>query len=82
MFPLILQDGETSWKIAIFYIVSTDEFALTINNIPFPLLPYQAEVIAQGPRNIESGNITLNEIQVHQGFTEYTADTIVEWVAE
>ena len=68
MFPLILQDGETQWKIAVFYIVDTDEFALTINNIPFPLLPYQAEVIAQGPRNIERGIIQLNNVDVHDGF--------------
>ena len=82
MFPLILQDGETQWKIAVFYIVATDEFALTINNIPFPLLPYQAEVIAQGPRNIEDGIIKLNKAVVHDGFVQYTADTIAEWFAD
>ena len=78
MFPLKLQDGETQWKIAVFYIVATDEFALTINDIPFPLLPYQAEVLAQGPRNIEGGTIKLNQVEVHKGFTEYTADTILD----
>ena len=59
----------------------TDAFALTINDIPFPFLPYQAEVLAQGPRNIERGEIKLNKRLVHDGFTEYTAETIVEWVA-
>ena len=60
VFPLKLQDSETQWKIAVFYDVGTDQFALTINDIPFPLLPYQAEVLAQGPRNIEGGKIKLN----------------------
>ena len=60
MFPLKLQDGETKWKVAVFYDVVTDAFGLTINDIPFPLLPYQAEVLAQGPRNIEEGTVRLN----------------------
>ena len=55
-----MQDGETQWKIAVFYDVVKDAFALSINDIPFPLLPYQAEVLAQGPRNIENGTIKLN----------------------
>ena len=60
MFPVKLQDGETQWKILVFYDVTTDAFALCINDIPFPLLPYQAEVVPQGPQNIERGKIKLN----------------------
>ena len=60
----------------------TDAFALSINDIPFPLLPYQAEVVPQGPQNIEQGLIKLNQVEVHKGFAKYAADTIDEWVAE
>ena len=58
-----------------------DEFALCINDIPFPLLPYQAEVVPQGPQNIEKGTIKLNQVIVHRGFVQYAADTVEEWVA-
>ena len=77
-----MQDGETQWKIAVFYDVVTDAFALCINDIPFPLLPYQAEVVPQGPQNINRGTIKLNKVKVHTGFAQYASDTIEEWVAE
>lgn len=60
----------------------TDAFALCINDIPFPLLPYQAEVVPHGPQNIERGTIKLNKVEVHKGFVQYTADTIEEWMSE
>ena len=59
-----------------------DEFALYINDIPFPLLPYQAEVVPQGPQNIEKGTNKLNQVEVHSGFVQYAADTIENWVAD
>ena len=55
---------------------------MSINDIPFPLLPYQAEVVPQGPQNIEGGTIKLNSVEVHKGFTQYGAGTIEEWVAD
>ena len=60
MFPVKVQDGETQWKILVFYDVVTDAFSLSINDIPFPLLPYQAEVVPKGPQNIERAIIKLN----------------------
>jgi len=45
-------------------------------------LPYQAEVVPQGPQNIEKGQIKLNSVQVHEGFAQYAAHTIDDWVAE
>ena len=60
----------------------TDAFGLSINEIPFPLLPYQAEVVPQGPQNIEGGRIWLNKVRVHKGFAQYAADTIEKWVAK
>ena len=81
MYPVRLWDGETQWKIEVFYIDDKDEFYLRVNDIPFPHLPYKAEV-TQGAQNIEGGLIKLNKVRVHRGFAQYTADTIDEWVAE
>ena len=47
-------------------------FLLFINDEPFIDLPYQADVIPTGPKNINKGRIAINGKQIHDGFTEYT----------
>ena len=67
------------WKIALDYDAETDNFVLHINDEPYLGMPYQAEVTPEGPQNIEAGIIKLNEVQVHDGWTQYTSDTVKEW---
>ena len=68
MFPLKIQIPEVEWKVAMSYYVPADKFSLTINNLPFDSMPFQAEVTPEGPQNIERGLIKLNDVQVHTGF--------------
>ena len=63
-----MQDDELRWKISLNYDVQTDTFILHINDLPFLGMPYQAEVTPEGPQNIKSGSIKLNEVQVSDGF--------------
>ena len=43
---------------------------LTINDIPFLSMPYQADVIPNGPQNIETGSVKLDDDQVSEGFIQ------------
>ena len=67
------------WKIALDYDAETDNFVLHINDEPYLGMPYQAEVTPEGPQNIERGTIKLNDVQVHEGWAQYTSDTVKEW---
>ena len=49
MFPLKIQIPEVEWKVAMSYYVPADKFVLTINDIPFDGMPFQAEVNPEGP---------------------------------
>ena len=79
MFPLKIQIDEVKWKVAIFYYVPADKFALTINDIPFHCMPFQPEVTLEGPQNIEKGLIRLNDVQVHTGFGQYEPETFLHY---
>ena len=68
------------WKVALSYYVPADKFSLTINDILFDGMPFQAEVTPEGPQNIEKGLIKLNNEQVHKGFGQYEHDTFVNYV--
>ena len=52
MFPLTLTDAELEWKIQVNYDVSNDKFLLAINDTLFFSMPYQADIIPNGPQNI------------------------------
>ena len=80
MFPIKIQIGEVEWKVALGYYVPTDKFALTINDIPFDGMPFQAEVTPEGPQNIDGGLIKLNDEQVHTGFGQYEPETFQKYV--
>lgn len=55
-------------------------FSLHVNDLSFVGMPYQAQVILNGPQNItDHSEIFLDSVQVHSGWTQYTADTIEEW---
>ena len=73
-------ENETQWKIELDYNIMADKFALSINGVPFDQMPYQAEVVSEGPQNIEEGEIKLNEMLVHKGFACYDAETILGWI--
>ena len=45
-------------------------------------MPYQAEVTPKGAQNILRGVIKLNEVEIHDGFKQYTSSTVEEWVKE
>ena len=79
LFPLKVQDDELEWKISLNYDLSSENFILLINDEPFDGMPYLAELTFMSPQNIEEGTITLNGEKLHEGWTQYTADTISDW---
>jgi len=79
VFPLRIWDEELQWKISLDYDVQRNAFALSINDEPLLDMPYQAEVAPDGAQNIEKGMIVLNQVDLLEGFAQYTADTIDEW---
>ena len=65
------------------YDLPKNVFNLSINDLPFSGMPYQAQVILTGPQNITDGEIILNGVQVHNGWDQFSADyTIDEWISE
>ena len=71
MFPVTLQDSELQWKIQIYYDVPSDQLLLTINDKDFLSMPYQADIIPNGPVNIDAGFIKLDGEEVNTGFSQY-----------
>ena len=49
MFPINLWVEELQWKIQINYDVPNDTFLLAINDIAFLSMPYQGDIIPNGP---------------------------------
>ena len=43
-----------------------------INGQAFLSLPYQPVIAPPGPQNIEVGVIKVNDVQIHEGYTQYT----------
>ena len=82
VFPLVLQDDELGWQLAADYCVEDDKFILFVNGRAFLTLPYKASLDTTVPQSIESGKITLNGVQVHSGFKQYTEETFFEWLDE
>ena len=82
IFPIRLQDDVLGWKLSIRYDLPTNVFDLNINDLPFSVMPYQAQVILKGPQNIIAGVIVLNGVQVHEGWAQFTAHTIDEWFSQ
>ena len=37
----------------------------------FLSLPYKGVIAPPGPQNIEKGVIKLNDVQIHEGYTQY-----------
>ena len=81
-FPITLQDDELCWKLSLDYNVQTDKFLLFINDEAFEEMPFQAEVAPSGPQNIDQGTIKINEVEVHEGFEQYTPFTVDGWRAD
>ena len=79
MFPLKLQDSVLNWKLCLSYVVQADKFLLFINDVPFLALPFKADVTSAGPMNIEGGIIKLNDVQVHEGWAQFTPGTAKRW---
>ena len=71
MFPLALWDEELQWKIQVNYDVSTDKLLLAINDTPFFSMPFQADIIPNGPQNIDLGRIKFDEDTVSEGFCQF-----------
>ena len=67
------------WKLSLSYAVQEDKFLLFINDIPFLALPFKADVTSAEPMNIEQGTIKLNDVQVHEGWAQWTPDTSKLW---
>ena len=71
-----------NWKLSLSYAVEGDKFLLFINDIPFLALPFKADVTSAEPMNIEEGIIKLNDVQVHEGWAQWTPDTVKLWYQE
>ena len=59
-----------------------DYFLLSINGKSFHQMPTQSETDPKGPQNILKGAITLNDVVVVDGWTQYTANSIEQWHRE
>ena len=82
LFPMKLQDDVLEWKIAVNYDCPTNKFILTINDEPFDGMPYLAELTHHAPQNIEKGYIKLNGEELHSGWTQFTGNTIFDWLSK
>ena len=87
LFPITMQDDDLSWKLSLSYVVADDKFLLFINDIPFLALPFKADVTSAAPMTIEQGSIKLNGVrdngvEVHNGWAQWTPDTVVGWYQE
>ena len=49
IFPIRLQDDVLGWKLSIGYDSPSNVFNLSINDLPFLGMPYQAQVNLKGP---------------------------------
>ena len=43
------------WKISLQSYSQTDGFTITFNDVDFKDLPYQSEIVADGPQNVNGG---------------------------
>ena len=77
-----VQDDELEWKISFSYDASTNKFILFVNDKPFDDMPYLAELTHHVPQNIEKGYIKLNGEELHSGWTQFTGDTILDWLSK
>ena len=59
-----------------------DHFLLYINGKSFHEMPTQSEVNPEGPQNILTGAIMLNNVVVVDGWAQYNADSIEQWHSE
>ena len=63
--------GDIDWKISLQSYSQTDGFTIIFNDVNFKDLPYQSEIVADGPQNIDTGVIKMNGVEVHHGFKVY-----------
>ena len=82
IFPLILESDEIPWRLQLQYDLQQENFILFINDLAFLELPYQAEAVPPGPRNILGGAIKLNNVLVHEDWAPYTTSTFKDWCTE
>ena len=82
MFPLHIQDDELKWKISLGYDLPADLFLLYINGKSFHQMPTQAELNPEGPQNILTGAIMLNDVAVVDGWTQFNAYSMEQWHSE
>ena len=61
--------------------MQANAFVLYINDRPFLQLPYQAELTLTGPQNLD-GTVKLNEVKVNEGWMQYSAHAVQNWVTE
>ena len=59
--------------------MQADYFLLHVNGKSFHQMPTQAELNPEGPQNIEGGAIVLNDVVVHDGWAQYTSNSIEVW---
>ena len=79
LFPLILVgDGETPWtKLSLGYDFQRETYTLSVDETPFPRLPYQAELVLLGAQNIDHGTIALNGVAIIDGYKQYKSNTFI-----
>ena len=64
LFPIRLRNDELDWKLFLDYVVEEDKFLLFINDLPYLLLPFKANVSSNVPMHISGGSIKLNDDEV------------------
>ena len=73
-----------NWKLTLDYVVASNQFLLFINDLPFLLLPFKADVTSLVPMSISRGSLKLNDVQVMKveygkGIYQWTSIIISLW---
>ena len=84
--PVNLMSEDPPWKLKVLYEPRFSRFSLSINDMPFSELPYQANLMPYGPQNIDKGSIWINGTMLNDpskncGFTPYS-ETMVAKLCE
>ena len=68
-FPVPLQLNELGWKLQVDFIRDPKEFTLSVNQVPFYNLMFQASTAPIGPQLIKFGLIKMNGnvVQMYKG---------------
>ena len=67
LYPIVFQATDVPYKVSVGYDKGENVHSCEINGKPFIEYPYQADIVPEGPQNINEGSIAINGVQIHNG---------------